>query len=196
MKKIFYTLALVSFLAYTSSAQDTKPATVETKPAVTGKTVPATVPAATKPAMNSVPAAGAQQEVKAPDPNAPEITFETDLHDYGTIKQGADGGCEFKFTNTGKEPLIISNAVGSCGCTVPTYPKEPILKGQSAVIKVHYDTKRVGGFTKNVTITSNAKTTTKVLTIKGTVEATEQATDQTVPLKKDNGAAPLENKSK
>jgi hypothetical protein len=118
------------------------------------------------------------------------------VHDYGTMKQGADGNCEFKFTNTGKEPLIIANAVGSCGCTVPTYPKEPILKGQSAVIKVHYDTKRVGGFNKTVTITSNAKTSTKMITIKGTVEATEQAVDQTVPLKKDNGAAPLEIKSK
>ena len=144
--------------------------------------------------------AGAQetnQEAKPAEnnPNAPEITFETDMHDYGTIKQGADGGCEFKFTNTGKEPLIISNAVGSCGCTVPTWPKEPVLKGQSAVIKVHYDTKRIGAFTKNVTITSNAKTTTKVLTIKGVVESTEQI-EQTVPFKKDNGSAPLEIKSK
>lgn len=143
--------------------------------------------------------AGAQDEKQdakpADNPNAPEITFENDMHDYGTLKQGADGGCEFKFTNTGKEPLIISNAVGSCGCTVPTWPKEPILKGQTAVINVHYDTKRVGAFTKNVTITSNAKTTTKILTIKGTVEGTEQV-DQSVPFKKESGAAPLEIKSK
>ena len=192
MKKLLYTLSLVSFLAYVSYAQDSKPAPAPARPAVAAKPAPAAVPA-----ISATPSAPAKQEAKAVDnPNAPEITFETDVHDYGTVKQGADGGCEFKFTNTGKEPLIISNAVGSCGCTVPTYPKEPILKGQSAVIKVHYDTKRVGAFTKNVTITSNAKTTTKVLTIKGTVEATEQAGDQTVPLKKDNGAAPLEEKSK
>ena len=143
--------------------------------------------------------AGAQEAVKdslpANNPNAPEITFENDVHDYGTMKQGADGNCEFKFTNTGKEPLIISNAVGSCGCTVPTFPKEPIMKGQTAVIKVHYDTKRVGAFTKNVTVTSNAKTSTKMITFKGTVETTEQS-DQTVPFKKDNGAAPLEIKTK
>jgi hypothetical protein len=193
MKKIFYTLTLVSFLSYGSYAQQkgadaAKPAaqpSMTAQPAVTAKPATAAV---------STPAT----EVKAVDnPNAPEITFETDMHDYGTIKQGADGGCEFKFTNTGKEPLIISNAVGSCGCTVPTWPKEPILKGQSSVIKVHYDTKRVGGFTKNVTISSNAKSATKVLTIKGTVEATEQAADQqTVPLKKESGAAPLEIKSK
>lgn len=172
MKKIFYSLTIISFLSYVSYAQETKPASA----------------VATQPVAAATPAAD--------NPNAPEITFENDMHDYGTIKQAADGNCEFKFTNTGKEPLIISNAVGSCGCTVPTFPKEPILKGQSAIIKVHYDTKRVGAFTKNVTVTSNAKTATKVLTIKGTVEATEQAADQTVPLKKDNGAAPLEIKSK
>src|SRR5947209_2470510 len=66
------------------------------------------------------------------NPNAPEINFNNELHDYGTIKQGADGSCEFTFKNTGIEPLIISNARGSCGCTVPTWPKEPITKGQTA----------------------------------------------------------------
>lgn len=130
---------------------------------------------------------------KADDPNAPEITFEKDVHDYGTIKQGADGNCEFKFKNTGKEPLIISNAKGSCGCTVPTYPKEPIMKGQTGVIKVHYDTKRVGAFTKTVTLSSNAKTDTKILTIKGVVEASEeQPADMATPFKK-TGGMPLEN---
>jgi hypothetical protein len=129
---------------------------------------------------------------KADNPNAPEIAFESETHDYGTIKQGADGTCEFKFKNTGKEPLIISNAKGSCGCTVPTYPKEPIMKGQTGVIKVHYDTKRVGAFTKTVTINSNAKTDTKVLTIKGVVEASEETTDQAMPFKKTSGM-PLEN---
>ena len=98
------------------------------------------------------------EEVKPIDPNAPEIAFENEMHDYGTIKQGADGTCEFKFKNTGKDPLIISNAKGSCGCTVPTWPKEPVMKGQTGVIKVHYDTNRVGAFTKTVTLNSNAKT--------------------------------------
>jgi hypothetical protein len=133
---------------------------------------------------------------KADNPNAPEMTFETEMHDYGTIKQGADGGCEFKFKNTGKEPLVISNARGSCGCTVPTWPKEPIMKGQTATIKVHYDTKRVGAFTKTVTIESNAKTNPRVLTIKGTVESTgEEAADQGIPLKKTEGS-PLEMRTK
>jgi len=140
--------------------------------------------------------AKADSSVKADNPNAPEMTFEKETHDYGTIKQGADGGCEFKFKNTGKEPLVISNARGSCGCTVPTWPKEPIMKGQTATIKVHYDTKRVGTFTKTVTIESNAKTNPRVLTIKGTVEASEDETsDQGMPLKKTEGS-PLEMRNK
>jgi hypothetical protein len=132
------------------------------------------------------------EEVKQENPNAPEIAFESEIHDYGTIKQGADGSCEFKFKNTGKDPLIISNAKGSCGCTVPTYPKEPIMKGQNGIIKVHYDTKRVGAFTKTVTINSNAKTDTKTLTIKGVVEASEENNEQAMPVKKTTGS-PLEN---
>jgi hypothetical protein len=141
--------------------------------------------------QTSEPTPQKTDEVKKDNPNAPEITFESEVHDYGTIKQGADGTCEFKFKNTGKDPLVISNARGSCGCTVPTWPKEPILKGQTGVIKVHYDTKRVGAFTKTVTLTSNAKNDTKVLTIKGLVEASDESTEA-VPLKKPTGL-PLEN---
>lgn len=130
------------------------------------------------------------------NPNAADISFTSEIYDYGTIKNGSDGTCEFKFKNTGKEPLIISNARGSCGCTVPTWPKEPIMKGQSGVIKVHYDTKRQGAFTKTVTLESNAKTNPKVLTIKGTVEGAESInTEQTMPLKKvQDGATPVEVK--
>lgn len=132
------------------------------------------------------------EDVKPDNPNVPEIAFESEMHDYGTIKQGVDGGCEFKFKNTGKDPLIISNAKGSCGCTVPTWPKEPIMKGQTGVIKVHYDTKRVGAFTKTVTLNSNAKTDTKILTIKGVVEASDENSDLALPIKKSTGL-PLEN---
>ena len=148
-------------------------------------------------AQESVKAAAPDTaKVKADNPNAPEMTFENETHDYGTVKNGADGTCEFKFKNTGKEPLIISNARGSCGCTVPTWPKEPIMKGQTATIKVHYDTKRTGAFTKTVTIESNAKTNPRVLTIKGTVEAPEEVdTESGMPLKKTEGS-PLELRSK
>ena len=108
------------------------------------------------------------------NPNAAEITFKEEVIDYGTIDKGADGKREFVFTNTGKEPLIISKATGSCGCTVPDWPRNPIAPGADAVIKVKYDTNRVGPFQKSVTVNSNAKNGTKVLRIKGTVKQVEQ----------------------
>lgn len=142
----------------------------------------------------SVPGRAQDNATPPANPNAPEIAFENDLHDFGTIKHGGNGVYEFKFKNMGKEPLIISNAAGSCGCTVPTWPKEPIKNGETGIIKVSYDTKRVGGFTKTVTLTSNAKTPTKVITIKGVVEpAPEIVKDQTMPVKKTNEGMPLEN---
>ncbi len=105
-----------------------------------------------------------------------QIVFEKEVHDYGTIEQNANGACEFVFTNTGNEPLMISNAKGSCGCTVPEWPKTPIAPGETGVIKVKYDTKRVGPFGKSVTLTSNATNTpTKVIRIKGTVKAAPKA---------------------
>lgn len=104
------------------------------------------------------------------NPNAPELKFDSEVIDYGTIEHNADGNREFKFKNTGKEPLIISNAQGSCGCTVPTWPKEPIMPGQAASIKVKYATDRVGAFEKTITVTSNAKDPSKVIRIKGVVK--------------------------
>ena len=80
---------------------------------------------------------------------AQEISFEKEIHDFGTFEQHGDGAYEFKFTNTGDAPLIISNSKGSCGCTVPVWPKEPIIPGESNVIKVKYDTKRIGAFNKS-----------------------------------------------
>jgi len=102
--------------------------------------------------------------VTPPNPNAAEITFKADSHDFGTVKNGADISYEFVFTNTGKEPLIISDVQRQCGCTTPSWPKEPIPPGQTGKIKVSYDTKRTGSVTKNVTVLSNAKTASKVLT--------------------------------
>jgi hypothetical protein len=101
-----------------------------------------------------------------------KIEFESETIDYGTIENNADGNREFKFTNTGNAPLVITTAKGSCGCTVPTWPKEAIAPGQSSVIKVHYDTKRTGAFSKSVTLISNAvNTPSKVIHIKGSVNA-------------------------
>ena len=105
-----------------------------------------------------------------------KIEFESATIDYGTIENNSDGNREFKFTNTGKTPLVISNATGSCGCTVPTCPKEAIAPGESAAIKVHYDTKRTGAFNKSITIVSNAvNEPAKILHIKGNVNAQKEA---------------------
>ncbi len=82
--------------------------------------------------------------------SGPAMTFEATTIDYGVIEQGSDRVRIFKFENTGTEPLIITKAKGSCGCTVPTYPKEPVLPGETGEIKVEYDTNRVGPFTKTV----------------------------------------------
>lgn len=100
------------------------------------------------------------------------MVFENEVIDYGTIAHNSDGKRQFIFTNNGTKPLIITNAQGSCGCTVPTTPKEPIAPGQKGIIGVKYATDRVGSFTKTVTVSSNAEgQPTKVLTIKGTVLA-------------------------
>ncbi|MCB0641567.1 MAG: DUF1573 domain-containing protein [Phaeodactylibacter sp.] len=101
--------------------------------------------------------------------SGPIMTFDVTEVDYGTIEQGADPYRVFKFTNTGTEPLIIQNAKGSCGCTVPTYPKEPIAPGESSEIKVRYDTKRIGKFTKTVRLTTNETIGTRTLKIQGEV---------------------------
>lgn len=101
-------------------------------------------------------------------PKSPLIAFEKTTIDYGTIKKGSEPLRTFTFKNSGNEPLIITNAKGSCGCTVPTYPKEAILPGESSKIEVRYDTNRIGKFTKNVTVTTNDGSNT-VLTIEGEV---------------------------
>lgn len=107
--------------------------------------------------------------VEATEQDGPVMTFEAETIDYGVIEQGSDPYRFFKFTNTGNEPLIITHAKGSCGCTVPSHPKEPIAPGESAEVKVRYDTNRLGKFTKRVTLTTNAGDAKKMLTIKGEV---------------------------
>ena len=141
MKKIFLFAMLTVLGVTTSNAQETKKAK-----------------------------APAEAKVTTPKIDGAGIVFETETIDYGTIEHNANGDREFVFTNNGNKPLIISNAQGSCGCTVPTTPKEPIAPGAKGIIGVKYATDRVGAFTKSVTVTSNADgQPTKVLTIKGTV---------------------------
>jgi len=99
----------------------------------------------------------------------PAMEFEATTINYGKIEQGSDPYRIFNFKNTGTEPLVIKHAKGSCGCTVPTYPKEPILPGETGEIKVRYDTKRIGAFKKTVTLTTNAPQERTTLIIEGEV---------------------------
>ncbi len=115
-------------------------------------------------------------------PKGPVMTFETLVYDMGNINwsqvRNDAGKCEFKFTNTGDEPLIITGVRADCGCTTPNYTQEPILPGASGKISVQYDNSRVGYFNKGITVNTNSNPNTLRLTIKGNVV-------------KDQGAAPV-----
>ncbi len=166
MKKTAFTLGMLVCLAFTGTAQEVHSAN-----------------------DGHNHGAIAVQQTTTPTSLA-DIKMDKTTHDYGNIMQGADGECEFKFVNNGKEPLVITNCQGSCGCTVPQCPKEPILPGKSGVIKVKYDTNRVGGIYKTVTVTSNAKSGNVVLTIKGNVEA--KPVEEAFPQNKTSQGAPVE----
>jgi len=99
-----------------------------------------------------------------------EMTFENQKHDFGTITQGDKVTYDFKFTNTGGSDLVITNAKGSCGCTVPEYPKDPIAPGEEGVIKVSFDSKgKIGDTSKSVTLLCNVKEGAKILYIKSNI---------------------------
>lgn len=106
---------------------------------------------------------------KASNEGGAAITFKEEVIDYGTIEKGSDGVRKFEFTNTGNEPLIISRVYSTCGCTVPKKPEAPIAPGESDVIEVKYDTKRVGPIRKTITVYSNASPVPFPLKIKGTI---------------------------
>ncbi len=117
--------------------------------------------------------------------SSPEISFEKLVHDFGTVMQGDKTEYEFKFTNTGKEPLIISDVRSSCGCTVPEWPRNPILPGSSANVKVKYNSNIVGNINKQVTIISNAANSPTVLRIAGKVD---KMPTEVLPFQQQNAA--------
>lgn len=157
------------FMAVGQRNPDNTPATFAPLPAKASAAVPATTPAP----QNTFdpltpPAAAAAPEATGP---ATTIGFEKAAHDFGKVMQDSDNKYAFKFTNTGKEPLVITNAVGSCGCTVPDYPKHPIKPGESDVIRVEYKPgKQEGQQNKTVTITANTEPVQTVLQITADVQ--------------------------
>ncbi len=161
----FLAIALIGLLA---SCQNDQQARDEAVSAAAGNTTTASStpqkPGQVQPAANAT--------TPAP-PTGPTTTikFEEQEYNFGTIKSGEKAEHEYTFTNTGSEPLVISNAKGSCGCTVPQWPKEPIPPGGNGKIKVVFNSKgKSGPQTKTVTITANTDPPNTIIYIKGQVE--------------------------
>ena len=143
--------------AETTNAQETAPAQTNNAPV--------------DPAIVDNPMTGAEGAANTNE-NLPEITFPKETYDFGKIKQGEKMTHQFKFKNTGKADLIITSASGSCGCTVPNWPKNPIPPGGEGNIDVEFNSAGKSGMQRvNVTLIANTIPNTKVLTITGEVEA-------------------------
>ena len=101
------------------------------------------------------------------------IKFKTEVIDYGKVEQNSSGLRTFSFTNTGDAPLLITKVKTTCGCTVPSYSKAPLMPGESGELVIKYNTRKLGAFTKTVTVISNAEGGNKILKIKGTIIASK-----------------------
>ena len=104
--------------------------------------------------------------------SAQEFQFEKEVINYGKIEKGTDGKRVFEFTNIGEAPIIISDIKTGCDCAIPEKPTKPIMPGEKSTLTVEYDTSKIGGFTKTITIFSNAKKEIKKIKIKGYISKT------------------------
>ena len=170
MKKFFSFAFVASFLALTvacNSGGGESGTTSSATPA--GGDATATTNTATPPADGTA----ANPTENAVDPNVPKTTvkFAETEYDFGKVKDGEKVTHVYKFTNTGKEPLIINSAKGSCGCTVPEWPKDPVAPGATGEIKVEFNSKgKAGQQSKTVTIMANTDPNPSQIIIKGVVE--------------------------
>ena len=183
MKKILVSLSLMisfTFVYAQSKFSNKKVESVKKTEIVTKKEL-------------STPNGSSETVAKKDDIAKSTIDFVSKVIDYGKIEHNSDGVRQFIFTNNGSEPLLIKNAKGSCGCTVPSYPKEPIAPGVTAEIGVKYATTRVGKFTKTITLTTNADKKPVILTIKGEVGPAPAVNDDN-PLERKKEGSPLERK--
>lgn len=101
------------------------------------------------------------------------MKFKEETHNFGKIAQGKPVTNEFVFTNTGTDPIVITNVSASCGCTTPDYSKAPIAPGKTGKITATFNAQATGPFNKSVTVTSNAESPTITLYLKGEVEKSE-----------------------
>jgi hypothetical protein len=127
-------------------------------------------------AVSTIMAANAQTTPATENKNQAEISFDKETHDFGVVSQNQPATYTFMFKNTGKEPLIITNAQASCGCTTPEWTKEPIMPGKKGFVKATYNAAALGVFNKAVTVMSNSKTPTVTLYIKGDVKVPNEVT--------------------
>jgi len=120
------------------------------------------------------------------------IKFTSEAHDFGKVPQGTPVSYTFEFTNTGTDPVVISNAQASCGCTTPDWTKSAVMPGQKGMVKATYNAAGMGQFNKTVTITSNAERSSIVLNLKGEVVAKDAAASTAAA---DQSASPATDKS-
>jgi hypothetical protein len=104
------------------------------------------------------------------DIKAPQTKWSKDNYDFGKIKQNKPVTIEFEVTNTGNAPLLLVKVEPACNCTTSDYTKSPIMPGQKGIVKVSYDAKNLGNFSKSVNVTTNAKESLTILKFFGTVE--------------------------
>ncbi|UYZ58467.1 DUF1573 domain-containing protein [Hymenobacter latericus] len=163
MKRTLFSTLLVAGLLFTGACNQQK-----TEVGEAGMNVAATQAAdAANPTVDN-PNVAAESE--APNPNAPVMTFAEPEHNFGDIQPNSVVKHTFEFTNTGKTPLLIDNAQASCGCTVPSWPKDPVAPGQKGKIEVQFDAHGKSGMqNKQITITANTQPSTTQLTIKGNI---------------------------
>lgn len=121
--------------------------------------------------INNTASAGKKSNSKLP-----EMTFTSAEHDFGRITQGERVRHEFEFENTGSSNLLITDARGSCGCTVPEWPKQPLKPGEKGVIKVEFNSEGKAGYQeKTITVATNCEPATRVLRIKADIVVPETA---------------------
>src|SRR5258708_6231337 len=118
---------------------------------------------------------GFSQTGTTPKTDVGEFEWTASTHDFGKIKQGVPVTFEFKFTNKGKSPLVITNAQGSCGCTTPNWTRDPVMPGGEGVVKATFNASAAGPFDKTVTVTANIDGGVVILHIKGEVILPEVA---------------------
>ncbi len=162
-------LAIMTVAAFASCKNDAADTAAATTGTATEAAAQPGAPIDGQPITNVDPTA-APAEPAAPTGPTTVMTFTETEFNFGKVKAGEKVEHEYSFKNTGKEPLVISNAKGSCGCTVPEWPKEPIAPGATAKIRVNFDSKgKSGPQTKQVTITANTDPVQSIIYIKGDV---------------------------